>query len=266
MKHTIVIPAHDEEKRIAVTLEDYGKLFLEDLNQEMVQTEIIVVLNGCSDRTIDIVKEYETKYPIIRHLEFERSGKGFAVAEGFNAARNESDYVGFTDADNSTEAIEYYKLLIQLGMHDDGKCVGIIGSRWLEDSIVEPKQPLMRRFAGRCFNLLNRIMFNMPYKDTQCGAKIFTSAAAKSVISDLAVTEWAFDTNILYSIKRQGFTLIEHPVKWKDVKNSKLNIIKTPIRMFLSIWRVRLTYSPFRFIVTIYDRMPEWIKIHHRLK
>ena len=257
MRLSIIIPAHNEETRISETLEEYGKFFWREYNRDH---EIIVVLNGCEDKTIEVVERYERKYPSIKHIEFKKSGKGFAVIQGFKEARG--DLIGFADADNATTAPEFSKLIGGINGFD-----GAIGSRWMKDSIVVPKQPLARRIAGRGFNLLNRMMFDLKFKDTQCGAKLFTKKAAKAVIPKLGITEWAFDADLLYEMKREGFKIKEVAISWQDVKGSKLNIIKTPLRMFLSLVRLRLIYSPFKFIVEFYDRrLPEWVKIHHKLK
>lgn len=253
---SIIIPAHNEEKRISKTLDDYGKFFREYRKNH----EIIAVLNGCKDNTLGIVKKYEREYPQLRHLDFKRAGKGFAVSEGFKTAKGE--LVGFTDADDSTSASEFNKLIENMEGYD-----GAIASRWMNGSIVEPKQPLFRRIAGRAFNMMNRAMFGLNFKDTQCGSKLFRKEAAKSVAPKLRVTEWAFDANLLYEMKREGFRIKEIPIRWHDVKGSKLNILKIPLMMFLSILRLRLIYSPFSFIIRFYDEaIPEWMKMHHKLK
>jgi len=253
MKLSIIIPAHNEENRIARTLEDYGKKYGKN-------AEIIVVLNGCKDNTIGIVKKLKKKYAQIRYLNFQQSGKGFAIIEGFKAAKG--DFIGFADADDATTALEFNRLIEEIDGFD-----GAIGSRWMKDSIIIPKQPLARIIAGRAFNLLNRMMFGLKFKDTQCGAKLFTKKVVNKIIPKLGITEWAFDADLLYEMKREGFKVKEVAIKWQDVGGSKLNILKTPLRMFLSLLRLRLIYSPFKFIIKLYDKaVPEWMKIHHGLK
>lgn len=257
MKLSLIIPAHNEEKRIAKTLQDYGKFFEKKYGKDL---EIIVVLNGCTDNTLNVVRGFEKKYSCISHLDFKLSGKGFAVIKGFKVARG--DLIGFSDADDATTASEFYKLVQNMDGYE-----GSIGSRWMQDSVVIPKQPRVRRIAGRGFNFLNRIMFGLKFKDTQCGAKLFSKKVVKKITPNLGITEWAFDADVLYEIKREGFKIKEVAIKWQDVQGSKLNIIKTPLRMFLSLVRLRLIYSPLSFIVKFYDqKLPEWIKIHRRLK
>jgi hypothetical protein len=55
----------------------------------------------------------------------------------------------------------------------------------------------------------------------------------------------AFDINLLYSLKRGGFKILEVPTEWTDKIGSKVNLFRTSLTMFLSVVRVRLVYSPF---------------------
>jgi len=256
MKLSIIIPAYNEEKRIAASLEDYATLFSEKYGKDF---EIIVVMNGCKDNTFGIVNNFEKIFPQIKHLDFEKSGKGFAIIEGFKVAKGE--LVGFTDADNSTDASQFEKLIENLKDYD-----GIIGSRWMKGSVVEPRQPFSRRIASRSFNLLTRMFFGLKFGDTQCGAKIFKKEAISRTLPRLGITEWAFDIDLLYKLKKNGCRIKEIPITWRDVGGSKLNVSKTSLKMFLAVTRLRLINSPFRFVVKTYDCMPEWLKIHHRLK
>ncbi|MBS3064144.1 MAG: hypothetical protein J4445_01685 [DPANN group archaeon] len=63
-------------------------------------------------------------------------------------------------------------------------------------------------------------MFGLPFKDTQCGAKIFKKNAIKTIISDLVIMDFAFDINLLYSLKKRGFKIREQGVVWKHMRGS----------------------------------------------
>ena len=240
MKLSIIIPAHNEEKRIAGTLQDYGAFFKKRYKKDC---EIIIVLNGCKDNTLKVVKKFEKKFPKIRHFDFEQSGKGFALIQGFKCAKG--DLIGFSDADDATSAEEFFKLIKNIEGFD-----GVIASRWMKGSVVSPKQPLIRIIAGRSFNFLNRILFGLTFKDTQCGAKIFRKDAIRKILPKLGVTEWAFDIDLLYHMNKMGFKIKEVPIKWCDAKGSKLNVPKTSLRMFLSIIYLRTINSPFKMLLT----------------
>src|SRR3989344_4067768 len=100
MKYSIIIPAYNEEKRIGVTLDDYCSYFSKFPKGEV---EIIVVLNGCVDNTLMVVKEYAKKYAVLRYVDIKEAiRKGGAVIEGFKIAKG--DLIGYADADGATRA------------------------------------------------------------------------------------------------------------------------------------------------------------------
>lgn len=244
MKLSIIIPAHNEEKRIEITLKDYASFFQKKYKNNF---EIIVVLNGCRDNTLDVVRKMKRKYSRIKYLSFAQSGKGFAILEGFKSASGE--LIGFTDADDSTTAREFNKLIEKIGNFD-----GIIASRWIKGSVVQPKQPFTRIIASRAFNMLVRILFGLNVYDTQCGAKLFRKDALKKAMLNIGIADWAFDIDLLYQLKKNNSRMLEIPITWKDSKGSKLNIAKTSLQMLLAILRLRLIYSPFSFMIRFYDK------------
>lgn len=252
---TIIIPAYNEEERIGKTLEDYCRFF----NKTKIDYKLLVILNGCKDKTLDVIKKYKIKYPQIEYKNIKEAiGKGGAVIEGFKIAN--SNLIGFVDADNSTEVKAFYDLVKNLNGYD---CV--IASRWMKNSIVSPKQSFYRRFASRGFNSLVRILFGINVHDTQCGAKLFKKDSIKDVIYSIRTTRWAFDVDLLYQLKRRRYIINEIPTEWHEHEGSKLNVNKAIFEMFFALIRLRIIYSPFRFIIKVYDRMPEFLKIHHLL-
>jgi len=261
MKLSIVIPAKNEENRIGRTLEEYVKFLKKLKNEKKIKDfEIIVVLNACEDDTIGVVKKYQKKYDKLKCLNFKRIGKGFALIEGFkDALKRENDLIGFIDADFSTSPCSFYDLIKNME-----KCDGAIASRAKRGSKV--RMSLLRRITSRGFNFLVRSILFLPYKDTQCGAKLFKREVIDKVTPKLSLTYWAFDINLLYLCKKHKFKIKEIPTVWEDKKESKLNIARVPILMFLSIIRLRLLNSPFRDLVRFYNKIPEGIKMHHRLR
>ena len=250
-KLSIVIPAYNEEKRLGRTLNDYGSYFLNKLGEDY---EIFVVLNGCRDRTLDVVKGYSKKYPAIRYIDIKEGiGKGGALIEGFKIVNG--DYIGFVDADGATNASAYYNLYEQIKDYD-----GIIASRWIKGAKVRVRQTAGRRIASRLFNVLVRILFGIDIVDSQCGAKLFTKKAIKNVVNELGTTRWAFDIDLLYLLKRNGFKLTEVPTEWDDQAESQLKMHRVIPEMLLAIIRLRLVYSPFYFVVDAYNKIWEMLK------
>lgn len=262
MKISIVIPAHNEEKRIRKTLDEYGRFF-EKIRKEQkdFDFEILIVINNTQDKTEDIVKDYSKKYKEIIYLNFERGGKGFAVIEGFkDSLKRDNDLIGFVDADNSTDPEAFYDLVEKIQGND-----GVIASRYMKGSKVEPKQTKQRIIASRVFNFLIKSLFLMTYKDTQCGGKLFTRRTVEEILSPLTITKWAFDVDLLYNLKKKRFKILETPTIWRDKEYSHVNFKKAAPLMALAVIRLRILNSPFKNFIKIYDKMSGFLKPHHRL-
>lgn len=250
-KLSLVIPAYNEENRIGRTLDDYGSYFLNKLGDDH---EILVVLNGCRDGTLDVVKEYSKRYSTVRYVDIKEGiGKGGALIEGFKIV--DGDYIGFVDADGATKAEAYYNLYEQIKDYD-----GIIASRWIKGAKVRVKQTLGRRIASRSFNVLVRMLFGINIVDTQCGSKLFKREALKKVVNELGTTRWAFDIDLLYLLKRNGFKLTEVPTEWDDQAESQLKMHRVIPEMLLALVRLRLVYSPFYFVVDAYNKVAGFLK------
>lgn len=228
-KLSIIIPAYNEEMRISKTLDYYSDF----LNKKRINYEIIVIMDGITDKTKDIVEIKMKDNKRIGYKEYTyRQGKGGALLKGFSMASGE--YTAYIDADCSTPPEEIVKLIESIGSYD-----GIVGSRWLKSSEVKNMQPLLRRVASRSFNILTRIILRLPYKDTQCPAKVFRSEIIKYILNDIKVTDFAFDAVLLYFINKKGFKIKEIPIIWSDKPMSSLKIGRATIRMFYSILKTR---------------------------
>ncbi len=245
MRLSIVIPAYNEEARIGPMLEAYAAYFLPRYGTD---AEFIVVVNGSTDRTDEVANSFAAKYPAIRTvIEPRKIGKGGAIVLGFQQAKG--DLVGFVDADNATPPEAYQDLVDKIG--DAG---AIIASRWLPESKVSPKQPLSRRIASRIFNVLVDVLFKLNITDTQCGAKLMQRKAVLAAMPELGVTRWAFDVDLLFQLRRLGYRIVEVPTVWRDVEGSQLKVVRVSIEMFMAICRLRMLYSPLRWIVKLYER------------
>ena len=217
------MPAYNEGKRIGNTLNSYLRY------KWKYPIEIIVVLNGCTDNTLDVVKKFhKIKYGVLK-----QPSKGNALITGFKLAKG--DLIGYVDADNATKASELAKLVDNIGDYD-----GVIGSRWwLKGVKLIKKQPLLRRILSRGFNVLSRIILGLEFNDTQCPAKIFRKKAIKSVVNKIIKTNWAIDVSILYPLIRNGYKIKEVGISWEDKTGSKLRIMKAIPNMLLALLKIR---------------------------
>lgn len=255
MKLAIIIPAHNEEKRIRSTLELYSSYFehLRKNSNRDFDYLILVVINAAKDNTEKIVKEFTKKSERISYLNLIKGGKGYAVIEGFKYALNENfDFIGFVDADAATPPQAFHSLLVHLL---NEKADGAIASRYLNGSVIIKKQSKRRILSSRIYNIFIRTFFLLPYRDTQCGAKIFKRQALEKTIHLFTMSQWAFDLDILYAMRKRGFNIIEVPTIWSEKDFSQINFFKSGIFMALGVFRLRLLHSPFKFIVHTYDKI-----------
>src|SRR6516162_7748380 len=119
----LLIPAYNEEHRIEPVLRDYARFFEQ---QYQGKFQMVVVLNGCRDNTLSVVRRVAAEHPAISALEFsEAIGKGGALIEGLKLAPL-ADFIGYVDADGATPPHAFHDLVRRLGEAD---CV--IASRWL---------------------------------------------------------------------------------------------------------------------------------------
>ncbi len=250
MKISIVVPAHNEERRIGKTLSHYSSYFENLRRNNVLDYEIIIVINNTKDGTEKIVKDHKKLNPNIKHMNLVKGGKGYAVIEGFKEAlKGSSNLIGFVDADMATSPEEYYKLLQGItNVH------GVIADRYLSSSLVIPKPSAKRVMARRLFNFVIRSSLFLPFGDTQCGAKIFRREAVQSVIPKLTMSQWAFDVELLYTLRKNGFRVRAIPTIWMDKEYSKINFWQAGPWMALGVIRLRIINSPLRRFIRIYDK------------
>ena len=235
----LLIPAYNEERRIEPVLRDYGRYFKENYHGKF---QLVVVLNGCKDDTIGVVRRVTADYPAISAIEFsEAIGKGGALIEGLRLAPL-ADLIGYVDADGATPPHAFHDLVKHMGGVD---CV--IGSRWLPGAVLHVEQSGRRQFASRVFHLVVQGLFWMNIRDTQCGAKVMRREAVDKVHSSLRIADMAFDINLLYSLKHAGYRVREVPTEWTDKIGSKVTLVGTSLVMFLSVVRIRLIYWPWLY-------------------
>ena len=220
---SIVIPAWNEEDRLAHTLARY----LPALEARGEPFEVIVVSDGVLDRTAEVARSFESRG--VRVLEFpEKLGKGGAILAGLRTAR--FDHVGYVDADGPIPPSQIYGMVEILKEVD---CV--VASRWMRGSVVLRSEPQFNRLAGRMWNLLVRALLQLPIKDTQCGAKFFKRSVVVPLLRTITLTNRAFDVVFLYHVRESGASVKEVPVTWSHDPNSRMPIGYAIPVMFVSL-------------------------------
>ena len=233
----LLVPAHNEERRIAPVLQNYALYFQQNYHGAF---QLVVVLNGCRDNTRGVVESVAKDFPFVSYLDFpDPIGKGGALIEGLKLASH-AEVIGYVDADGATPPGAFHDLVTRIGEAD---CV--IGSRWLPGAVLHQAQSHKRQVASRVYHLIVQLMFWMNVRDTQCGAKVLRREAAERIHSSLRIADMAFDINLLYSLKHAGLRVLEVPTEWTDKIGSKVTLGRTSLTMLLSAIRIRLIYSPF---------------------
>ncbi len=232
MDISIVIPAYNEEKRIAPTLAGVAA-FLKGRKKSF---EMIVVCDG-NDGTQRVVREFARKTRTsVRVLEFKtRLGKGGALQKGLAAAKGNA--VVMLDADYSVPAFEISKLLTALEENDVA-----IGSRYMRES--KRQIPFVRLVFARVFNTIERILFFLPYHDTQCGFKAFRASALKKLLPKITTMNFVWDVDMLYRARKLRMRVKEIPVEWKMMDGGTItysNGLKTAAKMFATLLKLRLS-------------------------
>jgi dolichyl-phosphate beta-glucosyltransferase len=230
LTYTIVIPAYNESVRIRPTLH----ALLRHVQEQNWDAEILVVNDGSTDDTAQIVREYGLAHPQVLLVENPGNrGKGYSVRNGMLHARG--DICLFTDADLSSPITEAQKLFDAIARGADIA----IGSRWLRSELQTERQPLYRQLFGRIFNLVLRVVLGLHFADTQCGFKAFRHAAAQRIFPLQKIERWGFDPEILYLARRAGLQVEEVPVVWAHSEGTRLHPFRDGMRMFVEVLRIR---------------------------
>lgn len=231
---SIVIPAYNEARRLPRTLERVS----EHARRAFPAHEIIVVDDGSRDGTARIAAEFVRSRDIknVRILRAGRNrGKGAALRSGILASRGE--FVLCTDADLSTPIGELDKLLRPLWAGADVA----IGSRAAEGSLVEGK-PWYREILSGASNMLIRAVLGLPFRDTQCGFKLYKREAAQRLFSRLALPRFSYDFEILSRAQASGYRVAEVGVRWEHQDFTTVTT-RDVLRCLIDVFRVRFGVS-----------------------
>jgi glycosyltransferase involved in cell wall biosynthesis len=230
---SIVIPAYNEAGRIGGTL----RATLEYLRQVSPESELIVVNDGSTDATAEIVREAfssagRIKTRLIEH--HPNRGKGAAVRAGLLAA---TQPIGlFSDADLSTPIDDAPRLVEPIAA---GEVDVAFGSRALDRQLIGQHQPWRREQGGRVFNLVVRVATGLPFWDTQCGFKAFRLDVCRPILEKAQTAGFGFDVELLFLAWRAKLRMREVPVHWNHNEGSKVSFFRDSLRMLGEVVALR---------------------------
>lgn len=229
---SIIIPAHNEENRLPVTLEKVYSF----LDVQSYESEVIVVENGSTDRTSEVAHSFQESHRNLLIINESAKGKGLAVRSGMLTASGQ--YRFMCDADLSMPIEELNRFLPS----QFNKIDIAIASREV-DGAVRYGEPEYRHLGGRIVNLMIRLLAIPEIHDTQCGFKMFRDQIAIDLFEKQILNNWSFDIEVLYIARMRGYDITEVPIPWYFRSETKLNPIKDAVQMGIDIFKVRLNAS-----------------------
>jgi glycosyltransferase involved in cell wall biosynthesis len=256
---SVVLPAFNVG---AVVLDTIAAL-REELASPARALEFIVVDDGSTDRTADIVAGLCQTAPDVRLLRNQRNlGKGVTVYLGVLAARYA--HVCFTDADLPFAPGSYARVL---GRLVPGHPI-VVASRRMPDSEILVRMEVLgyatrRHLVGVIFNQLVRASLRLPFRDTQCGLKAFERQVAIDLLQRIRSPRFLFDIELLVAARHTGVPVDEVPVsiRYQDFKSS-VKVVADSTRMFaglVGIWmRDRLGQYRFPNPALLPERVRGW--------
>jgi glycosyltransferase involved in cell wall biosynthesis len=225
----IVIPAHNEEHRIGRTLRVYRSGCADPA------TRFLVALDACTDDTARIVREHAAADDRVGLFEYAKLGKGGVIRETMR--RSDADLVGFVDADCATPPAEMLRLAAVFEQ-SRGDVDAVIASRHHAASVLPVRRSGRRRVASAGFAFCARRLLRMPYRDTQCGAKIVRREALAPLLDRVSATDLLFDVDLLLAARETGRRVVEVPTVWIDQDGSRVDVVADTRRMGVSLMKL----------------------------
>ncbi len=228
---SIVIPAYNEEFRIAPTIRD----IVGYCRARLLHFELILVDDGSLDGTSALGRLLAADLPEVRLVRLATNhGKGYAVRTGVMNAVGRT--ILFADADGATPICELERLEAALASGADMA----IGSRAVHAMGVLVHAKLYRRLIGRSFHFLVECLADVGVKDTQCGFKLFQSRVAQDLFSGMRMNGFSFDVEVLLMARQRGYRVAEVPVNWAHQPGSKVRLTLDSLRMAADLVRIRM--------------------------
>ena len=225
---SVVVPAYNEEERIAGTL---GRL-AGYLSRQPYRWEIVVADDGSTDATAETVRRAAAGNAGVRLLRLDHRGKGWAVRHGMLAAAGE--YRLLCDADLSVPIDQVERLLPPRAPEVDVA----LGSREAPGA-RRHGEPLRRHLMGRIFNWLVRRLLCAGVGDSQCGFKCFRRGPATELFGLQTLPGFAYDVEIIHLARRRNLSVAEIGVDWHYRDQSKVRPVRDALAMTRDLLRIR---------------------------
>lgn len=237
----VVIPCYNEEKRLL------SKEFLNFIEKHSGY-HLCFVNDGSKDNTLEVLKKLQTnREGFITVYDCEKNGgKAEAVRQGMlhMAKHKDLDYIGFLDADLSTDLADFDDLVSTI---ENSNYKIVSGSR-ISRMGADITKESARKIISMSINYIIRKILSMDFKDTQCGAKIFHKDVIEISFKEKFVTQWIFDVEIFkritqhFGLEKAKQILCEKPLKrWIHADGSKLSM-KDSFKIIFQLGQIAWTY------------------------
>tara|TARA_R110002049_G_scaffold183679_8_gene351679 strand:- start:9767 stop:10918 length:1152 start_codon:yes stop_codon:yes gene_type:complete len=220
----VVIPCYNEEERL------FSKEFTDYIDKNSGY-HLCFVNDGSKDKTLEVLHQLRKgREDFITVYDCEKNGgKAEAVRQGMlhMAKHADLDYIGFLDADLSTDLSDFDDLVSTI---ENSNYKIVSGSRISRMGANITKESA-RKVISLSINYVIRKILKMDFKDTQCGAKIFHKDVIDISFGEKFVTQWIFDVEIFrritlhFGLEKAKQILCEQPLKrWIHADGSKLSM------------------------------------------
>lgn len=233
---TVVVPIYNEERRIKQGLTK----ILEFLRSQKFPWELIVVDDGSSDNTKNLVKQILKDTKDTQLIESRHLGKGGAIKKGVLKAKG--SWTVFLDIDLATPIEELTQFLKFCNDYDI-----LIGSRKIKGAEIVVRQSKFRELGGKVFTWLTNQLVTSGISDITCGFKLFKTPFAKKLFRQSQLPDWSFDAEILFLAQKQGFKIKELPVRWRNDPDTKVKLFRDILGSFIGLVKIRLNHALGRY-------------------
>ena len=226
---SVIIPAHNEEKRLPETLNQVFDFLL----PQKYTFEVVIVENCSRDRTLEIAQAFRQQHnPNCVVVQENVPGKGSAVRRGMLTARGQ--YRFMCDADLSMPIAEISRFLPpELNDYDIA-----IGSRETPGS-KRYNEPYYRHLGGRLVNTMIQALILRGLNDTQCGFKCFSAHVAEDIFKAQKLTNFSFDIELLFIAKLRTYRIDEIPISYYYDSETTLSPVRAALQMAKDILTIR---------------------------
>ena len=225
-KITILLPCYNEEKGLGKVIDGVP---LKKLAHFGYQTEIIVINNNSTDRTIKIAKKKGVKI-----VSEKKQGKGNALKTGFRNISSDTDYVVMLDGDNTYKSEEILRLIEPL---ENGFCDVILGSR-LEGKINDCSFSLSHRLANWFFTFFIRRFYLVNTTDTCTGYFAWKKKVVDELAPYIKSSGFAIEVEMITKMAKLGYKIYSVPITYdRREGHSKLSPILDGIKITWTLFK-----------------------------